>query len=353
MMTNDNSWRLIFDAGGTNIRFGLVNEKCIIEPSSLMSAKTAKSISTREEFCDLIIDTIKRFGNRQEIFVISIAGPISSDNLVIRKYTNVLKDDMDIPISEMVKTRLKKDLGKEIEVFVLKDATAASLAEMGPFGAASDRTEVLSLILGTGTGGAICKKDKNGSFTFPEYFSDLGHHQVDIINSEVCNCGGKACVELQTSGTAVIRNINRLATDMDSYSSSMLFSEKSIKPGSIAGEDIAWAAAKNDLFTLNALRHAARSLAALLRNVFTSHPEVTVVFTGGFALGVGEPLLTLVKECLKDNGVPFVSRRSLDSFAETRILLGKIPSDHTNLLGARMFLQQMERIARNVIRRHN
>lgn len=345
----ENSWRLVFDAGGTNIRYGLVNEKGAIDPLSLKSAKIAKNISTREEFRNLIVDTAKNFGGKQEKYVISIAGPISSDNKMIRKYTNVLKDDMDIPIAKMVEESLKRDLGREIEVFVIKDAVAASLAEMGPAGAVPDRNEVFSLILGTGTGGAPCIREKNGLFSYPESLADLGHYQVDIFNAEICNCGGKGCVELQTSGTAIVRNTNRLAGDERNYSQSLLYSEKNLKPGSMTGEDIAWAAAAGDVFTVEILRQAARPLAALIRNVFTSHPGMTVVFTGGFALGVGEPLLLLVRDYLRNNGIPFINKSDLNGFVEKRVLLGKIPSDQTNLVGARMYLLQKESFEQGMI----
>jgi len=346
MSIPENSWKLVFDAGGTNIRFGLVNDKGVIDPTSMKSAKTAKNISTRAEFCDLIVNTIKHFGGNQKKFVISIAGPISSDNKVIRKYTNVLKGDRDIPIAEMAEAGLKMELDLEAEVFVIKDAVAASLAEMGPAGVVPNRTEVFSIILGTGTGGAPCIRDKNGLFSYPDSLADLGHYQVDIFNNEICNCGGKGCVELQTSGTALVRNANSLAEDEKHYSQSLLYFEKYIKPGLITGEDLAWAAAKGDDFTIGILSKAARPLAALLRNVFTSHPGMTVVFTGGFALGVGEPLLLLVKNCLRDSGIPFINVSSLDEFIEKRVLLGKIPSEQTNLVGARMFLLQKESLSK-------
>jgi glucokinase len=343
MIMSEDSWRLVFDAGGTNIRFGLVNNIGAIDHSSLRNTKTAKTISTREEFCDLIVNTIKRLGGRQQRYVISLAGPISSDNRVIRKYTNVLREDMDIPIADMVEDSVKSDMGREVEVFVIKDAVAASLAEMSPTGAAPDRDEVLSLILGTGTGGAPCIREDNGLFSYPESLADLGHHQVDIFNAEDCNCGGKGCVELQTSGTGIVRNTNKLAGIKKDFLSSLLYTERKLESGSITGEDIAWAALRGDAFIIEILLQAARPLAALLRNVFTSHPGMTVVFTGGFALGVGEPLLILVKDCLRVNGIPFIRRSNLDSFIEKRVLLGKIPSEMTNLVGARMYLMQKEK----------
>lgn len=340
-MMYKNSSRLVFDAGGTKIRYGLVDDRGNIDLDSLVSVKSTNRISTAEDFRDLVIDAINHFNLNQSIYVLSIAGPVSYDNKVIRKYTNVLKNQMDIPISDMIATGLRKTTCRNAEVYVIKDATAASLAEMSFAGAASDKDEVLSLILGTGTGGAICRRDNKGLFIFSDDFADLGHHQVDISCTEECNCGGKGCVELQTSGTAVVRKINKLADKDPAYDSSLLLLERELNPGSITGEDIAWAAQRGDSFTDEVLKQSARPLATLLRNVFTSYPHITVVFTGGFALGVGKPLLDKVKNCLKESGIPF-SGENLDSIIENNVLLGKISSEHTNLVGAKMFLDQKE-----------
>jgi predicted NBD/HSP70 family sugar kinase len=262
---------------------------------------------------------------------------------MIRKYTNVLKDDFDIPISEMVEREVVRRTGKAIAFFVIKDAVASSMAEMGPAGAAADRDEVIALILGTGTGGAPCRRGSDGRFDFPDALADLGHHQVDPRNTEPCNCGSRGCVELSTSGTGVVRNFNRRSHDASLYAESALSRVRTRAPGSISAEDIAWAAARGDSFTRALLRDAAVALALLLKNVFTSHPAMTVVLVGGFALGVGTPLLTAVREALVETGLPFIRSSALAPYVESRVLLGRIPADETNLVGARLFLRQVER----------
>ena len=124
------------------------------------------------------------------------------------------------------------------------------MAEMGPAGAAPDRDEVIALILGTGTGGAPCRRGGDGLIDFPDALADLGHHQVDPRNTEPCNCGSVGCVELSTSGTGVVRNFNRRSRDAEAYAGSALQAARGRAPGSIGAEDIAWAAARGDPFTL-------------------------------------------------------------------------------------------------------
>jgi predicted NBD/HSP70 family sugar kinase len=292
------------------------------------------------------VDTIVTRCQEQTTYALSVAGPISFDNRVVRKYTNVLPDDFDIPLSEMVEEGVRARTGKEVRVFVIKDAVASGMAEMGPAGAAPDRDEVLALILGTGTGGAPCRRLPSGEITFPDALADLGHHQVDPLYTEPCNCGGSGCVERQTSGSAILRKANLFSMNPLSaagYRASGLFTERGIMPGAITGEDFSWGVAVGDGFVLDILREAARPLAVLLRNVFTSHPNMTVVLVGGFALGVGSTLADFLRTELTATGIPFVPRQGLARFVETRVLVGAIPADATNLVGARMFLLQRER----------
>ncbi|MGA2378785.1 MAG: ROK family protein [Spirochaetia bacterium] len=331
--------RLVLDLGGTCVRTAFVHSSGAIDRHTRKSDKIAKAITTREGLRDLIVEEIITWGLQQRMHVLSLAGPISADNRVIRKCTNVLRDEFDIPISMMVEQEVRRRTGNVITFFVIKDA----VAEMGAGGAASDRDEVIALILGTGTGGAPCKRDSNGLIDFPNALADLGHHQLDPGNTEPCNCGSRGCVELSTSGTGVVRIFNRRSQDTDTYAESALYLVRGRAPGSIGAEDIAWAAACGDRFTLALLREAALVLALLLKNVFTSHPEMTVVLVGGFALGVGVPLLTSAREALIEIGLPFIRKSELTDYVESRLLLGRIPGDDTNLIGARLFLSQAER----------
>ena len=69
---------------------------------------------------------------------------------------------------------------------------------------------------------------------------------------------------------------------------------------------------------------------------------MTVVLVGGFALGVGAPLLDLARQAMIEIGLPFIRKSVLSEYVSSRLLLGRIPSDDTNLIGARLFLSQAE-----------
>jgi N-acetylglucosamine kinase-like BadF-type ATPase len=140
----------------------------------------------------------------------------------------------------------------------------------------------------------------------------------------------------------VVRNFNRRSREQGDYEGSALYRVRGCPPGAIGADDIAWAAANGDPFTLALIREAALALALLLKNVFTSHPAITVVLVGGFALGVGSPLVTCARQALVAIGLPFIRKSDWSDYVETRVLLGRIPGDDTNLVGARLFLRQAE-----------
>jgi glucokinase len=336
--------RLVMDLGGTCIRHAYVSHDGKLDVSRFCTEKVAQAISTPDELCEMLVGIIAAADRLQTDFVLSFAGPISADNRVVRRYTNVLPLDADLPVAEMIEKAVRKRVGRRIRVHVIKDAVASGMAEMGPHGAAARCNEVLALILGTGTGGAPCRRLADGTIVFPDALADLGHYQVDVDFNEPCNCGARGCVERQTSGAAIVDAMNRLARDAhfaaeyrDSY-----FHKRGILPGAITGEDIAAAVGEGDRMAIDGLRAAAKPLSVLLRNVFTSHPGMTIVLVGGFALGTGGVLLELVRGALRETGIPFVKRSELAAFVEARILLGAIPADQTNLVGARQFLLQEE-----------
>jgi glucokinase len=333
----------VLDLGGTCIRSGYVNETGIIEPATFRSEKITASLATPGDLRDFLVQKITGPGTGQENYVLSVAGPISADNRVVRKYTNVLHDAAEIPLADMVEGAVRLQAGRTVHIMVIKDAVAATIAEMGLRGAAADRDEVISVILGTGTGGAPCRRREDGEIVALDTLADLGHYQVDMRNTEPCNCGSRGCVERQTSGAAVVRSMNRHAFDAERYKESSLSMELKRPPGEITGEDISWAAAERDEFVIGVLREAARPLSLLLKCIFTSHPDMTVVLVGGFALGAGHVFLDLLRDALMESGIPFVGRERLSRFVENRVLLGTVPAEETNLVGAGFFLLQEER----------
>lgn len=96
----------------------------------------------------------------------------------------------------------------KLPVKVDNDANLMGLGELY-YGAAKGCTDVICLTIGTGIGGAIIA---NGQLYggFKNRGTELGHIVVEHQGPN-CNCGGKGCLELYGSTTALIKNYSKLS----------------------------------------------------------------------------------------------------------------------------------------------
>ena len=100
------------------------------------------------------------------------------------------------------------ELGRHLEertglrATLLQDARAAAQAE-AVLGAGRDADNFLMVILGTGVGGAVVSDGRPllGSHGLA---GEIGHLQLDP-DGPVCGCGGRGCLEMVASGTALSR----------------------------------------------------------------------------------------------------------------------------------------------------
>ena len=88
-------------------------------------------------------------------------------------------------------------------VVLENDANAAALGEMW-LGAARDRRSIICVTLGTGVGGGIVLDGKlwrggDGSA------GEIGHMSIDPFAGTPCPCGGRGCLEVYASATAIVR----------------------------------------------------------------------------------------------------------------------------------------------------
>lgn len=100
----------------------------------------------------------------------------------------------DVPVRQI----FKQALG--IPVLLENDANCAALAEARK-GAGAGYGTVVYYTVSTGIGGGICVDGKlvQGEAGLA---GELGHVTVDI-HGPACNCGGRGCVELYSSGTSI------------------------------------------------------------------------------------------------------------------------------------------------------
>lgn len=191
---------LTFDIGGTNIKYGLCNEK--FELSDLHTIPTEAS-KGGQYIIEKVIDIIETYTDIDRV-AISTAGQVDSENGIVVYATG------NIPYytGMMVKKTIENKTG--ITTYVENDVNAAALGE-AKFGAGVGKSDFICLTYGTGIGGAIYLNNSlyKGSASSAAEFGHMITHSGGIE----CTCGGKGCYERYASTRALIEAVNAVSDE--------------------------------------------------------------------------------------------------------------------------------------------
>lgn len=191
---------LTFDIGGTNIKYGLCNEK--FELSDLHTIPTEAS-KGGQYIIDKVIDIIETYTDIDRV-AISTAGQVDSENGIVVYATG------NIPYytGMMVKKTIENKTG--ITTYVENDVNAAAMGE-AKFGAGVGKSDFICLTYGTGIGGAIYLNNSlyKGSASSAAEFG----HMITHAGGIECTCGGKGCYERYASTRALIEAVNAVADE--------------------------------------------------------------------------------------------------------------------------------------------
>jgi glucokinase len=187
------------DLGGTFVKVALVSDVGDIFFTTKLPIGSQASKDTILNTIEKIIQTAIDEANTNELDIIGIGlgtPGIVQDGVILGGSEN-LNGWENIDLS----TYYNQKFG--IPVLVDNDANLMGLGEFF-YGAAKGCTDVVFLTIGTGIGGAIIA---NGELYggYGNRGTELGHIVVEH-NGPECNCGGKGCLELYSSTTALIKD---------------------------------------------------------------------------------------------------------------------------------------------------
>lgn len=180
-----------------------------------------------------------------------------------------------------------------LPVLVENDANATLAGVLA--GSALGESDVTLLVaLGTGVGGAVAV----GGRLLPGtrgFAGELGHVPVVGAAASPCPCGGRGCLELVASGTAVAR----------------IAAERGITvPGRDAtGRDVVDAAGRGDTVALAVLAEAGEAVADVLVGLTSVLDPSTVYLSGGFGHAAGPFLIPALRTRLRER-LPFSDVRT-------------------------------------------
>lgn len=186
---------IAIDIGGTEIKYGLVNEEGEILFSSSLLTEASKGV---EQLLKKIDKIIEEFISTYLIAGIGISatGQIDGKQGVVVGGTNLIPGWIGTKLVEILEEKYK------VPTILENDVNCATLGEMW-LGAAKGKKNFICLTIGTGIGGGVVL---NGRLLTGEgsVAAEFGHIQI-VKNGKECGCGNKGCYQAYASTTALLK----------------------------------------------------------------------------------------------------------------------------------------------------
>ena len=262
------------DLGGTNMRFGLVDEKgCILARERAKTRREEgpeKVIRRIRQGIKALADKAAKAGHSAVGAGVGVPGIISGDEGVVRFSPN-LPGWVDIAL----KARIESGLG--MPVVVENDANAYAWGEAWT-GAGMGAGSLVCMTLGTGVGGGIVVNGRiwRGADGMA---GEVGHITVEPKGLQ-CHCGNRGCLEQYSSATAVVTRVATLISDGKRSSLSELYYDD---PLALTAKAVEEAAIKGDRLAKGTFEYAGRYLGIAVADLINLLNIERVVIGGGMA----------------------------------------------------------------------
>jgi glucokinase len=280
------------DLGGTNIR------AAVVDTTRGAIIATHKTATPNREGHHHVIDGIARLVQKVlaesgisagaiDRVGVGIPGLVDMDRGVALLVPNIAGDWPNIPLRDTLEQRIGLD------VHLINDVRATTLAEW-TFGAGRGVDTMACYAIGTGVGGGVIVNGRlhlglSGSA------GELGHQIVEV-NGLPCNCGGRGCLEMYASGTAIAARgvqavVQRRPTRMAKLAGGDLNKVTTgvVLEAARAGDEVARAI----------LEQAGTYLGVAVSNTIHTISPRRVVFAGG-AMAAGDLLLQPIRRTVRE-----------------------------------------------------
>ncbi len=190
------------DLGGTNIKVGVVNEKCQIIGTGKL--KTNAGRSAEAVFDDMAQAARTAVANAKismdEVCAVGMGSPGTVNN-----ETGMIEFAGNLQFVQVSARKLLEErLGKPI--YMDNDANCAALGE-ALAGAGRGLHTFVAVTLGTGIGSGVVIDGKiHNGYNYAA--AEMGHIVI-CMDGEQCNCGRKGCWERYAAATGLIRQTQR------------------------------------------------------------------------------------------------------------------------------------------------
>ncbi|HZK58907.1 MAG TPA: ROK family glucokinase [Cryobacterium sp.] len=266
------------DIGGTKIAGALVDEFGTI----IRSDRRPTSAGDPREIEDAVVAMITGLAEGENVIAagVAAAGFIDAAQSTVYYAPNI--NWRNEPLREKLEARL------DLPIIIENDANAAGWAEFC-FGAGRLYSDMVTLTIGTGVGGAIVSDDRlfRGGFGVG---AELGHLRL-IPNGLPCGCGAHGCIEQYGSGRALLRIANEFA---DAGGVGLGLAATRARTGKLTGKEVGKLIQQGDGGALAALRQLGSALGQACASLAAVLDPQVFVFGGGVA-AAGELLLDPIR----------------------------------------------------------
>jgi len=269
------------DIGGTNTKYGLVNEtgSCIVSASV-----PTRKFKAPGDLVKTIAAKILRMAAGNELVGVGIGAPNGNFHKGTIDHPPNLPWKGSIPLTALFEQKTG------VPCILTNDANAGAIGEM-LFGDAKDINDFIFITLGTGLGSGIVA-NRQLIYGHDGLAAELGHVIVEK-NGRLCGCGRKGCLETYASASGIKRTVEEWIS---------LGKDTTLKKhkGAIDSADIFAAAQKGDALAIRAFEFTGKILGqALANSVAYTSPKAIFLF-GGLA-DAGELLFEPTKKHFEKN----------------------------------------------------
>lgn len=272
------------DIGGTKIAGALVDEFGTI----LRSDRRPTPAGDPFEIEDVVVAMISGLAADADVIAAGVAAAGFIDIAQSNVYYAPNISWRNEPFRDKLEARL------EVPILIENDANAAGWAEFR-YGAGRLYSDMVTLTIGTGVGGAIVANDRlfRGGFGAA---AELGHMRL-VPDGLPCGCGARGCVEQYGSGRALLRIANELA---DAGGIGLGLAAARERKGKLSGSEVSRLIEEGDGGAIAALRQLGSALGQACASLGAVLDPQVFVFGGGVA-SAGELLLEPIRAAYLDH----------------------------------------------------
>ncbi|WP_166333909.1 ROK family protein [Sphingobacterium chungjuense] len=301
------------DIGGTNTKFGLVNDQGVVLERGTIRTNIYKEVN---DFIDALYSAVtpllEKHLSEKALTGIGLGVPNGNFYTGTVEYAPNLPWKGVIPFGELISEKFS------VPCKITNDANAAAQGEM-LFGAAQGMKDFIMITLGTGVGSGIVA---NGSLIYGHdgFAGELGHTIVKPGGRKHWSTGSEGSLESYASATGIAITAKKMRAE---FPESML---NNYPEDAINSKTVFECASQGDAIAIEVFRYTGQKLGEALANfVMFSSPEAILLFGG--VIRAGDFILNPAKLHMERNLLPIFRNK-------VKIIFSGLDESDAAILGA-------------------